>query len=153
MAEKRQKIASILLRTAGKRPVLKTFELFAATDWPGEQGAAAGRYRVRMGGKWLTLAGRKYTFLTLPDIGDALGAGLAGLLGQELAPVAGPPEQLRKGARVRARNGRVLAGQPLYDITILASDPLQDQAGQWWVLVHLFRRGLQLVPVEDVEVI
>lgn len=145
MAEQRQKIASILLTTEGKRPV--SIELFPAEAWEDRPESAAGLLRLRQDGKWLCPEGRKYAFFAP----EAVGAHVARLLAERADAEACPV--LPRGSRVRVHNGNAFGDASLYDCTHTHTEPYQAVDGRWYVHVLVFGKGLVPVPCCDVELL
>jgi hypothetical protein len=136
MAEQRDRFGAVLLKLGGKGPAEQNVEVFDARDWPDEPEADAGLYRLRVGGKWVTDAGRKFTFFTV--------WGLALLIARALLNIgflgnldAGKPD-LSKGQNIRWRptdeTHCEYFGHSVK--TRAASDPIHCIDGQWRIVVH-----------------
>ena len=113
-------------------------ELFPAEMFPG--GAELpGCYRVRLNRAWYAPGGLKYVFLPLADA-----LAVAGWPRQDA-----PRPALTRGCRVRVPNGHVTPeGVAMYDLTVVATDPIQGPDGRWRVFV-VGRR--EPVLIDDLE--
>ncbi|SNR95670.1 hypothetical protein SAMN04488503_2022 [Humidesulfovibrio mexicanus] len=148
MGEKREKTDAILLRIRG---TTRIYELYPAVQWPDQDEADEGLYRVRecryeanrKRGRWLCIGGRKFTFMTLEAIFRHLRheAAEAGYLDRLTAPA--PP--LREGMLVRWLPGNMreisTGTEPRCYRARLLSDPILWPDGQWRVVIGTSRSG------------
>lgn len=148
MAEKREKTDAILLRIRGKARI---YELYHSVQWPGEDEADEGLFRVRecwyeanrKRGRWLCIGDKKFTFMSLEAIFGHLRreAAEAGWLDRLTAPA--PP--LREGMLVRwmpSNMSELSAGtQPRAYRARLLSEPILWLDGQWRVVIGTHKGG------------
>lgn len=142
MADPRKATQTIMLKNDGKNTL--KIELFCASAWPAAAGARPGLVRLRVGGKWYSPGGSKFVFFNAAGVSSLLAALLAGK-GLELPP----RPDLPRGSAVRAPNGKVVAGQILYERTRTASAPILGADGRWHVPVALYGQGTVHVPVDE----
>lgn len=140
MAEQRQKTHALLLRTQGK---VISLELFDAAQWP-DQPYDDGLYRVRVDDVWHCPTG-KYSFLTLPAVGELV----ARLLSGDAASQQNPMPHLPCKADVRVHLTEELSPQR----GSVHAPPHQEKDGRWWVWVWIFGRGPVKVPCNDVTLL
>lgn len=144
MADPRKATRTIVLKDERRQTV--KIEMFCATMWPDAPGARPGLVRLRVDGKWFYDGVRRYTFFNVQGVTTLVGAILAGK-GMELSQPSRP--ELPRGSTVSVPNGKVLAGQLLYDRTRTASEPIIGIDGRWYVAVTMYGRGTIHVPVDE----
>lgn len=144
MAEKRKHTQSICVKIDAK--TLFKIELFPAGQWAesAQQSAdLAGRFRLRINRRWHNMPDGGPAYLDLMQVGVIVAALAAGM---DVAPEPAP--NVPKGTRVSVPNGRMLAGEPLYDSAKTHTDPIRGYDGRWYVNVVLFDKGSIMAPVD-----
>lgn len=149
MAEKRKKSMSILLLTSRKTEA--KIDLFPASEWPDAPGVAPGLYRVRIDRKWVGFNGEKYSFMTLGAVMDHVELASMQVLGCSVAESGPLRPDITIGTPVRVRAGSV-AGEPVWDLTRAATEPIQGIDGRWYVGVVMIGKGTEMVAVDTLRV-
>jgi hypothetical protein len=145
MAERRTAEFSLLLLT-GRKTKLK-IDVFDAAQW--KQGAK-GLYRARLNGRWYAAPKQRFSFKTIAGIGEYFAGHVARMVEGEDAKPKRP--NIPVGTSVRVFNGAVVDGQRQYDVTRTATDPIQCVDGRWYVAVVMLGRGMEMRPVDEMEV-
>ncbi len=137
MAEKREISEAVSLRIRGKTRI---FNLYPAEQWPDQDEADTGLYRVRecwyegrkLRGRWLCFGGQKYTFMTLEALFGHLRREAAE--GGWLDRLTAPAPQLRAGMLVRWQPSNMAELSTVAELRSfrarLLSDPILWMDGQ-----------------------
>ncbi|MFV0420856.1 hypothetical protein [Oleidesulfovibrio sp.] len=138
MAEQRQFSHSICVKIDAKTEA--KLELFPAEQWAD---GVAGAYRVRLNRKWVR-NGAARQYLTPERIGLLVAELLKGaLLDEGIVP------NLPVGSQMRVR--RDPADPYSYQRVYTRTEPFRGWDGLWYVLVHVYGRGTDMVPINSLE--
>lgn len=138
MAEQRAFSHSICVKTNAKTDV--KFELFPAEQW---EGGPVGFFRVRKNRCWLEAGSEWPLYLSPERVGALVVQAIAGEETDLRAPA------FPKGTAVRVR--RDPDNPYSYQRVFTKSDPWRGWDGDWYVLVHIYRRGDVMVPIRLIE--
>jgi len=131
MAESRPKLGTITLKLDKKT---ERINIFGAEEWVDTTNGKAGRFRLRINGKWYSPEGEKYHFLTSNGLIHFLETKL-----QQAEIVAA--QEIPSSAQLNLKQGDPVRfttyydGWPQIQRTRLAEDPYQNDSGDW--CVHL----------------
>ena len=144
MADKRKADRTICVKIGAK--VRFKIELFPALQWSESAQLPGERFRLRINRRWHDGPEGEILFLDMAQV-----AILVGTLANGEAIVLPPKPDLPRGAPVKAPC-RVLAGEPLYELTRTGTEPILGHDGRWYVEIYLFGKGGRFVPVDDLIV-
>ena len=142
MAEKRKADRTICVKIGAK--VRFKIELFPAAQWAESAQLPGERFRLRINRRWHDEPDGGILFLDMIQVSALVGM-IAG--GEKLA-LPSPPE-LPTGTRVSVPNGKVLAGQPLYEGSRTHTAPMRGHDGRFYVNVTTFTTGSIMIAVDD----
>lgn len=165
MAVQKQKLFTFLQEKSGKKG--KVYELYPASEWPGQVARPEGLFRVRVrdynkrkSGRWLSPAG-KYTFFPLQAVLALMGEDAAAALGTGPIREQARPE-IAKGDPLRfwsvafpilADSGKLPKDAPrCKGVIYWAKGPaILKPDGRWYVEVYDYDKGKIKIPVDQTE--
>lgn len=140
MAEHRKKVASLCVKNSANTG--RTLEFFPASEWEGPEGF----YRIRVGRKWMDGTHGAKRFFSTDEIAAVVAQHLFGGDLDTAARTPDRPEALGRGVRVSAPTG---GEESPHEVThVVTEAPMQGRDGRWYVGVHLYGRGVVMVPAE-----
>ncbi len=137
MSEKRQKIASICLKTEAKGNA--KLELFDSTQW---EYAPANQVRTRLNGKWVDGHEGDNLYMDANGVGSIVST----LLSDVILPAPPPKPTYTKGQRVL-----LPVGDCVEQGSVMNSEPFLGADNQWHVLVHGAQNSFCLMPCDAVQ--